>query len=131
MYNFEDILERKNNGSKKWNREYIEKRFKIVYEDECYPLFIADMDFKLPNEIMEPMTNIIRNGDFGYFDISESFYTRVKDWYKNQYECDIKTNWIVPSVGALTSMNLIVEKMFDKDDKILIFTPVYGPFKDI
>lgn len=131
MYNFEDILDRKNNGSKKWSKEYIKKRFKLEDTEEIYPLFIADMDFKLPEEIIEPVLDNIKSGDFGYFDVKNSFYNSVKEWYKEQYKCDIKKEWIVPSIGALTSMNLIVENIFDINDKILIFTPVYGPFKDV
>ena len=131
MYNFEDILDRKNNGSKKWSKEYIKKRFKLEDTEEIYPLFIADMDFKLPEEIIEPVLDNIKSGDFGYFDVKNSFYNSVKEWYKEQYKCDIKKEWIVTSIGALTSMNLIVENIFDINDKILIFTPVYGPFKDV
>ncbi|MBS6007954.1 MAG: aminotransferase class I/II-fold pyridoxal phosphate-dependent enzyme [Clostridium baratii] len=131
MYNFEDILDRKNNGSKKWSKEYIKKRFKLEDTEEIYPLFIADMDFKLPEEIIEPVLDNIKSGDFGYFDVKNSFYNSVKEWYKEQYKCDIKKEWIVPSIGALTSMNLIIENIFDINDKILIFTPVYGPFKDV
>ena len=130
MYNFEDILDRKNNGSKKWSEEYIKKRFKLEDTEEIYPLFIADMDFKLPDEIIRPVLDNIMSGDFGYFDVKDSFYNSIKKWYKEQYKCDSKREWIVPSIGALTSMNLIVENIFDKNDKILIFTPVYGPFKD-
>lgn len=131
MYNFEDILDRKNNGSKKWSEEYIKKRFKLEDTEEIYPLFIADMDFKLPEEIISPVLDNITSGDFGYFDVKNSFYNSVKEWYKEQYNCDIKREWIVPSIGALTSMNLIIENIFDINDKILIFTPVYGPFKDV
>lgn len=130
MYNFEDILDRKNNGSKKWSEEYIKKRFKLEDAEEIYPLFIADMDFKLPDEIIRPVLDNIMSGDFGYFDVKDSFYNSIKKWYKEQYKCDIKREWIVPSIGALTSMNLIIENIFDKNDKILILTPVYGPFKD-
>lgn len=130
MYNFEDILDRKNNGSKKWSEEYIKKRFKLEDTEEIYPLFIADMDFKLPDEIIRPVLDNIMSGDFGYFDVKGSFYNSIKKWYKEQYKCDIKREWIVPSIGALTSMNLIIENIFDKNDKILILTPVYGPFKD-
>lgn len=131
MYNFEDILERRSNGSKKWNQEYIEKRFKVGYREKYYPLFIADMDYKLPDELMKPMIDLIASGDFGYFDIKESFYSSVNKWYKEKYSCDIENKWIVPSIGALSCMNLLVDKLFSKDDNILIFTPVYGPFKDI
>lgn len=131
MYNFEDILMRQSNGSKKWNQEYIKKRFKLENAEEYYPLFIADMDFKLPNEIISSMNEVITSGDFGYFDVKKSFYESVQNWYKNRYRSNINKEWIVPSIGALSSMHLIVEKLFNKGDRILIFTPVYGPFKDV
>lgn len=130
MYSFEDILDRKDNGSKKWSREYINKRFKIS-DKENYPLFIADMDYKLPEEIINPINELITKGDFGYFDVRDSFYDSVIWWYKKNYSCSIKKEWIVPSIGALSSMHLIVEKIFNKKDNLLIFTPVYGPFKDV
>lgn len=130
MYSFEDILDRKDNGSKKWSKEYINKRFKIS-DEENYPLFIADMDYKLPEEIINPINELITKGDFGYFDARDSFYDSVIQWYKKNYSCDIKKEWIVPSIGALSSMHLIVEKIFNKKDNLLIFTPVYGPFKDV
>lgn len=130
MYNFEDILDRKDNGSKKWSKEYINKRFKIS-DEENYPLFIADMDYKLPEEIINPINELITKGDFGYFDVRDSFYDSVIQWYKKNYSCAIKKEWIVPSIGALSSMHLIVEKIFNKKDNLLIFTPVYGPFKDV
>lgn len=130
MYNFENILERKDNGSKKWSKEYINKRFKIS-DEENYPLFIADMDYKLPEEIINPINELITKGDFGYFDVRDSFYDSVIWRYKKNYSCSIKKEWIVPSIGALSSMHLIVEKIFNKKDNLLIFTPVYGPFKDV
>ena len=130
MYNFENILERKDNGSKKWSKEYINKRFKIS-DEENYPLFIADMDYKLPEEIINPINELITKGDFGYFDVRDSFYDSVIWWYKKNYSCSIKKEWIVPSIWALSSMHLIVEKIFNKKDNLLIFTPVYGPFKDV
>lgn len=130
MYSFEEILDRKDNGSKKWSREYINKRFKIS-DEENYPLFIADMDYKLPEEIINPINELITKGDFGYFDVIDSFYDSVIWWYKKNYSCSIKKEWIVPSIGALSSMHLIVEKIFNKKDNLLIFTPVYGPFKDV
>lgn len=131
MYNFEDILERHNNGSKKWNPEYIEKRFKIKDAAEYFPLFIADMDFKLPTEIIQPTIELISQGDFGYFDVKKCFYDSVVNWYKERYNCEIDSEWIVPAIGALATMNVIIEKLFEKGDKMLIFTPVYGPFKDV
>lgn len=130
MYNFDEILDRKANNTKKWNREYIQKRFKDAKEP-YYPLFIADMDYKLPKEIVKGFMDIVSRGDFGYFDIKDEFKRYIKDWYKIRQNLDVNVNDIVPIVGALTTMNIILGEVLTSNDKVLVFTPVYGPFKDI
>ncbi|MFQ9308689.1 MAG: MalY/PatB family protein [Paraclostridium sordellii] len=130
MYNFEDILYREENGSKKWNKEYINKRFP-KHKTPCYPLFIADMDYKLPDEILSKFINTIQYGDFGYFDVLDKFNESIVNWYKNLNDIDIDKKLILPGIGTLASMNIVVKALLNKNDNILIFTPVYGPFKDI
>ncbi len=130
MYNFDEILDRKENNTKKWNNEYIQKRFKDAKEP-YYPLFIADMDYKLPREILEGFIDIVSRGDFGYFDVKNEFKIYIKDWYKIRQNLDVNVDDIVPIVGALTTMNIILGKILTANDKVLVFTPVYGPFKDI
>lgn len=130
MYNFQDILTREQNGSKKWNPEYINRRFpnhKIPY----YPLFIADMDYKLPYEVTDKFMEFIQRGDFGYFDILEDFNKSIIGWYKKFTNREIKSEWILPGIGTLASMSIVVKGMINKGDNALIFTPVYGPFRDI
>ena len=130
MYNFEDILYREENGSKKWNKEYINKRFPN-HKTPCYPLFIADMDYKLPDEILSKFINTIQYGDFGYFDVLDKFNESIVNWYKNLNDIDIDKKLILPGIGTLASMNIVVKALLNKNDNVLIFTPVYGPFKDI
>lgn len=130
MYNFEDILYRNENGSKKWNIDYIDKRFpkhKSIY----YPLFIADMDYKLPEEITSKFTEYIQTGDFGYFDVLEKFNNSISRWYKRVNNIHIDKKWIIPGIGTLASMNIALKATIKKNSNVLIFTPVYGPFKDI
>lgn len=130
MYNFEDILHREGNGSKKWNEEYINKRFpnhKVPY----YPLFIADMDYKLPIDINDKFLDFVQNGDFGYFDVLDKFKSSIVKWNKDLNNIEIDKSCIMPGIGTLASMNLAVKSMLNKGDNVLIFTPVYGPFKDI
>ncbi|MDQ0149985.1 MalY/PatB family protein [Eubacterium multiforme] len=130
MYNFSEILERKKNNSKKWNEEYIQKRF----EGACkpyYPLFIADMDYKLPKNIIENINKFISKGDFGYYDIKDEFKYSIINWYNKTQNLNINKNDIIPTTGALTTTYAIINEVVKKDGKAMIFTPVYGPFKDI
>ncbi|WP_300385175.1 aminotransferase class I/II-fold pyridoxal phosphate-dependent enzyme, partial [Clostridium sp.] len=130
MYNFEELLDRSNNGSKKWNIEYIKRRFPGT-KDKIYPLFIADMDYKLPDEITNYFLEFIKAGDYGYFDILDDFNKSIINWYKKIQGCQIEDNWIIPGIGTITSINQAITALKDKDESILIFTPVYGPFRDV
>lgn len=130
MYNFQDLLDRDNNGSKKWNMEYIKRRFPGV-KDKIYPLFIADMDYKLPEEIMNSFVDFIRKGDFGYFDILSDFNNSILKWYKKIQGISIEDSWIVPGIGTITSIKQAIAALKNENENILIFTPVYGPFRDV
>lgn len=130
MYNFEELLERSNNGSKKWNIEYIKRRFPGTKE-KIYPLFIADMDYKLPEDITNKFVEFIKKGDFGYFDILDDFNSSIINWYKKIQNCNIEDSWIIPGIGTITSIKQAIEALKSENESILIFTPVYGPFRDV
>lgn len=126
--NFDKILSREGNGSKKWNREYINSRFGEVPKN-IYPFFIADMDFSLPKEIHEEVTRELSHGDFGYFDLQESYYDSIVRWYKQTKDITLQKEWLLPSVGTVSSMHFIAKTVEN-----LVFatlTPVYGSFKKL
>lgn len=123
------IMNRRNNSSMKWDYKYIKKRFLIDVDDAStfYPLFIADMDFKMDKNIKEKLQQLVEEPDFGYYFTKESFFDSIIDWYKDIHSIDIHKDWIVPSVGTIASMHLACDMLVNNED-VLIFTPVYGPF---
>lgn len=123
------IMNRRNNSSMKWDYKYIKKRFLIDVDDAStfYPLFIADMDFKMDKNIKEKLHQLVEEPDFGYYFTKESFFESIIDWYKDIHSIDIHKDWIVPSVGTIASMHLACDMLVNNED-VLIFTPVYGPF---
>ena len=130
-YDFNDILDRRNNGSMKWERPYIKKRFQTDLKDgdKMFPMFIADMDFRLPEEIMEPVRQRYYYPDLGYFHVQDSFYQSIVHWYKNIHGIELQTEWILPSVGTISSLHLACDALV-RGQNILTMTPVYGPFKN-
>lgn len=125
---FENILKRQGNGSMKWEKAYIEKRFKIAEDNDIYPLFIADMDYPMATCIHDQLVELMQEPDFGYFHIQEGFYNSIIAWQKKVHHLDIKKEWILPSLGTVTSLNIACD-IYAKDEDILILTPVYGAFK--
>ncbi|MEQ7221800.1 MalY/PatB family protein [Vagococcus fluvialis] len=126
--NFDKILSREGNGSKKWNREYINSRFGEVPKN-IYPFFIADMDFSLPKEIHEEVTRELSHGDFGYFDLQESYYESIVRWYKQTKDITLQKEWLLPSVGTVSSMHFIAKTV--ENPVFATLTPVYGSFKKL
>lgn len=126
---FGSILERRHNGSMKWEAPYINKRFHTHFQDEdqFYPLFIADMDFKMDENVQKRLMKFVSEGDLGYFHVQDSFYESIIQWYDEIHHIHINKDWIVPSIGTITSLHLLTD-LFARNQNILIMTPVYGPF---
>ncbi|CZQ90477.1 MalY/PatB family protein [Trichococcus collinsii] len=129
MRTFDTPLDRRGNGSKKWDKDYIQRRFQTSRED-IYPLFIADMDFRQDELVLQAFHSFIEAGDFGYFDVLDSFYDNIQSWYKTKLETPIKKEWIVPANGTIASMHFAAD-LVSKGQPIMFLTPVYGVFKDI
>lgn len=124
-----DIMNRRNNSSMKWDYKYIKKRFHIDVDDhsDIYPMFIADMDYKMDIHIKDKLYSLLEEADFGYFLIQDSFYNSIINWYKDIHNISIDKDWIVPSIGTISSLHLACD-MLVNDEGVLIMTPVYGPF---
>lgn len=126
---FDTPLDRRGNGSKKWDKAYIQHRFKTSRED-IYPLFIADMDFRQDAAVLQAFHAFIETGDFGYFDVPENFYDTIQAWYRDKLGTPIEKEWIVPANGTIASLHFAAD-FVSKGRPILMLTPVYGVFKDI
>ena len=128
---FNSILNRRGNGSMKWSKEHIGRRFnvRISDDDEIYPMYIADTDFKYPKKIMDEFYEKYQEPDFGYFDMPDGYFESIVEWYKKIHGISIQKEWIIPSIGTVTSLNLLAD-MLGRGKNFLIFTPVYRPFKN-
>ena len=124
-----EIMNRRNNSSMKWDYKYIKKRFLIDVDDTStfYPLFIADMDYKMDKTIKEKLHQLVNEPDFGYYFTKDTFYTSIINWYKDIHNINISQEWIVPSLGTIASLHLACD-MVARDKDVVIMTPVYGPF---
>ena len=98
--NFGSILERRHNGSMKWETPYINKRFHTHFqaEDQFYPLFIADMDFKMDENVQKRLMQFVSEGDLGYFHVQNGFYESIIQWYDEIDHILLNKHCISPSV---------------------------------
>ena len=117
---FDKIENRKNSNSLKWD----------ILANEL-PMWVADMDFQTAPKIKEAILKRAELGIFGYGIIPDDFYEAVKNWLKSQENAEIKKSWILPVNGTVAAIASIIRALTQKEDKIIIQSPVYGIFYNI
>jgi len=116
-YNFDEIIDRKLSNSIKWWES-----------KDILPMWIADMDFKVADEILDAMKKTIDHGIIGYDDKPDSFYESIINWVKDRYNWEIKKEWLVFTPGVVPGLGISIKSFSKEGDKVIIQPPVYPPF---
>lgn len=122
-YNFDEFVDRKNSDSAKWSQleEYKGKK-------DILPMWVADMDFKSPREVIEALKSRAEHGVFGYPYRPDSLYESIINWVKKRYNWKIEKEWILFMPGVVYGLNLGVMEFVGEGEKVLVQSPVYPPF---
>lgn len=124
MYNFDEIVDRRNTSAVKWDKP------KILYNrDDIIPMGIADMDFKTAPEIISAIKNRVEHGVFGYSYLDEDYYNVLINWLDNIHNFQIKKDWICTAPTIVAAISWMIQSYTEKGDKIIIQSPVYHQFK--
>ena len=135
MYNFDEEIPRHGTGSVKW--EYMWQGPNLVFGDWAHPkhgdkrtlpLWVADMDFKCPQVILDAIIERAQHGIFGYSIPNDSYFEAFVNWSKTYYEWEIKKEWIKLSPGVVPALNLIVNNFTEPGDQVIAQGPVYYHF---
>lgn len=119
MYKFK---ERYNSYSKKWDG--MEKQFG---RSDLLPLWLADMDFKVSDKIVDVLYEYISYGIPGYFKIPESYWTAFIEWEK-KHDLIIDRQWLRFSPSLIASISWLINILTKPGQSILVLTPVYKQF---
>jgi cystathionine beta-lyase len=113
----------------KWNP----KRF--LSEQECaadpLPMWVADMDFRAPQPVLDALSEAINHGVFGYSgDASESYLDAVVDWQGRRFGWEVPKQWLIQTSGVITTIKTAIQAFSAPGDSVLIQPPVYVHFHD-
>lgn len=118
-------VDRKGTSSVKWDG--LLNKFS---KDDLLPLWVADMDFKVPNIVQERLANRISHGVFGYSFVEDDYYDALKNWQMKRHGIIIEKEWVRFTTGVVNSFNYLIQCMTQELDSVLILAPVYYPFFD-
>ena len=125
-YNFDEIIDRKGFHAAK----YDERKKKFGKED-LIPLWIADMDFKTAQPVIDAMVKRAQHGIFGYVSKPDSYKEAAIDFQKKRHNWDIRMEEMSFSVGIVPAIAELVREFTQPGDKVLIQTPVYPEFYEV
>ncbi len=123
MYNFDKIINRRGTISSKWD-----SLKKLYGREDLLPLWVADMDFESPPEVIKALIERAYHGVYGYNFISDEYYEAVISWMKRRHNWHIEKEWITYTPGVVPAISYAIKAFTQPGDKIIIQTPVYHPF---
>lgn len=123
MYNFDDLIDRRNTNCMKWDR--LEELFGGT---GLLPLWVADMDFSVPPAVLKAIKERTNHPIFGYNYSSDEYYQAVISWMKRRHNWNIDREWILFTPGVVPALSYSVKAYTEPDDNIIIQSPVYQPF---
>lgn len=125
-YDFDEIIDRSNNRAAKYD-----ERVKKFGTSEVIPLWIADMDFRTAQPIIDACKRKAEEGIWGYTSRPDSYFKALQDWEKRRNKWDLDVSLMSWSLGVVPALSSIVKIFSHTGDKILIQTPVYPEFYDV
>ncbi|MBN1182138.1 MAG: PatB family C-S lyase [Bacteroidales bacterium] len=121
-YNFDQIIPRENTHCYKYDL-----REKIFGEPNVTPMWVADMDFMVADEILNDINKRVRHGIFGYTFQYDGLYQSLINWMQKRHQWKIKEEEILFFHGVVPSVALAIHAFTEPGDKIIVQPPVYFP----
>lgn len=123
MYNFNDIVDRKNSSCLK--HDFAVQRGK---PSDAIPMWVADMDFKSPPCVLETLQAAVGHGVFGYTETCTEYTDMLGNWFSRRFSWDISPEWLIKTPGVVIALHIAVKTITKRGDAVMIQQPVYYPF---
>ncbi|WP_373229049.1 MalY/PatB family protein [Cohnella sp.] len=125
-YDFDKRVDRTNKASYKWDQSE-----KLFGREDILPLWVADMDFEAPKEVVDAITRRAEQGIYGYTIRTQAYYDAITGWLSRRHGWSIPQDWISSSPGIVPALSLMVLAYTEPGDGIILQSPVYYPFYDV
>jgi cysteine-S-conjugate beta-lyase len=117
-FDFDHVPDRRGTKSTKWK----------TYGPEVLPLWVADMDFPVPDAVAEALRRAVTHGIFGYENPSIELYETVAARMEKLYGWHILPEMVVATPGVISGFVAAARALCTPGQGILVQPPVYPPF---
>jgi len=124
-YNFDVIVPREGTNCIKYDA-----REKFFGDKDVLPLWVADMDFRTPDFIVEAVKRRAEHEIYGYTFRGNTYFNSIIGWMKRRHNWDIRKEWISFSPGVVAGLTFAIEAFSKPGNGVIVQPPVYFPFFD-
>ena len=117
QYDFDKYIERTGTHSVKWDR----------YPKDVLPLWVADMDFPSPPEVLSELKKRVEHGIFGYTYPPPELMNILQERMQTLYNWEVRPEWLVLTPGVVSGLNLFCHAFSKQSQNVVVQTPVYPP----
>lgn len=125
-YNFDEPIERRGTDCFKWDA------LPAMYgRDDLTPMWVADMDFRSPDFVMEAIRKRCEHEVLGYTMPSDAYWQAVTAWLAKHYDIQASKEDLHFIPGIVAGISYALLCLTQPGDKVLVTTPVYPPFLNL
>ncbi len=122
-FDFDIPISRENTNSVKFDG-----RQQYFGTTDVSPLWVADMDFAVPECVTRALQERLNHPVFGYTLYPESLYQSIIDWFERRHHWKIERDWILMAPGVVPSLFAAVQAFAKEGEGVIVQPPVYFPF---
>jgi cystathionine beta-lyase len=95
---------------------------------DVIPLWVADMDFPAPPEVIEALRRRVDLGLFGYGQPWPGLIEAIQEHCLREYRWAIEPDWLIWLPGLVSGLHVACRAVGAPGDGVFTATPVYPPF---
>lgn len=123
-YNFDEIVRRDGTNAFKYDQ-----RQAVFGTDDVIPLWVADMDFRAAQPVIDAVEKAAHHGIYGYTVTPERFFKAAAGWQKRRHGREADPALMSWSQGVIASLAACIELFTPTGGAVLIQPPVYPSFR--
>ena len=117
------FVDRRGTDSSKWDN------LKSTFgRSDLQAMWIADMDFRVPDCVVSAIEDYMKTGVFGYYVPRPSYHQAFIDWERKYHGYQVKEEWLRFAPGVVPAFNWFLQVFTEPGDAVIVQTPVYYPF---
>jgi cystathionine beta-lyase len=125
-YNFDEIIDRQHTNSVK-----VERCMALFGTTQVLPLWVADMDFRTPDFVIQAISKRCEHPIFGYSMMPKNFFSTLIQWIYDHHQWVVNPQWVGFIPGIVPGLSFAIQTFTELGDEVIIQPPVYYPFMDV